>query len=166
MRVSKGLTTAAFLCIVFATAACTQQTTDETQRRGAAALDATHAGADQAVDATKKAGEAAADVTKNAVEHAAGEAKDTTGEVARKSEDLASAAGEAIADSWITTKVKAKFADEIVLRGSDIAVVTTDQVVTLRGTVPSAAASARAAEIARGTERVARVVNRLVVKRM
>jgi hyperosmotically inducible protein len=70
----------------------------------------------------------------------------------------------AVTDGWITTKLKAKFADETMLKGSDINVDTTDHVVTLSGAVPSATAKSRAVEIADGTEGVKRVVNRLVVK--
>jgi len=65
---------------------------------------------------------------------------------------------------WITTKVKTKFVDETVLKGSDIDVDTDNHVVTLKGTVASTAARARAAAIASGTEGVTRVVNQLVVK--
>ena len=60
--------------------------------------------------------------------------------------------------------MKAKYADEIVLKGSDINVETTDHVVTLKGIVPSSAAKARAAEIARGTDGVTRVVTELAVQ--
>jgi len=44
-----------------------------------------------------------------------------------------------------------------------INVDTKDRVVTLKGTVRSSAAKARAAEIARSTEGVTKVVNQLVV---
>lgn len=88
------------------------------------------------------------------------------GAVAEKGKEAAVATAAAATDGWITTKLKAKFADESALEGSDINVDTSDHVVRLRGTVPSRAAKARAALIARGTENVARVVNQLVVKRM
>jgi hyperosmotically inducible protein len=84
--------------------------------------------------------------------------------VAEKTKEVAVATGAAVSDGWITTKVKAKFADETVLKGNDINVDTTDHVVTLSGSVPSATAKARAVEIADGTEGVKRVVNQLVVK--
>jgi hyperosmotically inducible protein len=51
-----------------------------------------------------------------------------------------------------------------VLKGSSINVDTKDHVVTLKGTMGSDAAKARAVEIARNTEGVVRVVNQLVVK--
>ena len=69
-----------------------------------------------------------------------------------------------ITDAWITTRLKAKFVDEPLLKDSDINVDTNDHVVTLKGTVMSSAGKARAAEIATGNEGVKRVVNQLVVK--
>ena len=51
------------------------------------------------------------------------------------------------------------------LKESDIHGETNDHVVTLKGTVTSSAAKARAAAIAGGTEGVTGVVNQLVVKR-
>jgi hyperosmotically inducible protein len=109
--------------------------------------------AGKAIEATERAGEKAAGATR--------EAAQKTGE---KTKEIASATGEAITDGWITTKVKTKFFDETMLKGSDIDVVTSDRVVTLTGTVASSAAKARAAAIASGTEGVTRVVNRLGVK--
>jgi hyperosmotically inducible protein len=84
--------------------------------------------------------------------------------VAEKTKEVAVATGAAMSDGWITTKVKAKFADETVLKGSDINVDTSDHVVTLSGAVPSATAKARAVEIAGGTEGVKRVLNQLIVR--
>ncbi len=72
--------------------------------------------------------------------------------------------GEAITDAWITTKVKWFFVGEDALEGSDINVDTKDKVVTLKGTVRSAAGRSRAVELATNTDGVRRVVNELVVK--
>jgi osmotically-inducible protein OsmY len=71
--------------------------------------------------------------------------------------------GEVITDAWITAKVSAKFVDEVRLNGSSINVDTDKRVVTLRGTVASAAAKSLAEAIASGTEGVTRVVNQLSV---
>lgn len=57
-------------------------------------------------------------------------AMDATEQAGEKTKEVASAAGEAITDGWITTKVKAKFFDETLLQGSDIHVDTNDRVVT------------------------------------
>jgi hypothetical protein len=160
----KYLMTAALVGVVFAAPACTKKAVDETKRDAGTAVDATKAGADKAIDATKKAGEATADATKDVAQRTADKTKEVAGEIAEKSKEVAATTGAVVTDGWITTKVKAKFADETVLEGSDINVDTDDHVVTLKGTVPSGLAKARAEAIARGTEHVTRVVNQLVVK--
>lgn len=117
-----------------------------------------------AIDATERAGEKIADVTKEAAQKTGEKTKEIAGTAAKKTKEVASATSEATTDGWITTKVKTKFFDETLLKGSDINVDTNDHVVTLKGTVASSAAKARAAAIAGGTEGVTRVVNQLVVK--
>ena len=72
--------------------------------------------------------------------------------------------GETISDAWITTKVKWFFIGEDPLDGSDINVDTKDRVVTLKGTVRSAAGRDRAVELATNADGVRRVVNELVIK--
>jgi osmotically-inducible protein OsmY len=70
-----------------------------------------------------------------------------------------------VVDPWITTKVKTKILADDLLDKSEINVDTTnDGVVTLKGTVPSVAAETRAMELARTTEGVRTVVDRLEVK--
>ena len=150
--------------VVLAGSACSDRAVADTKRDAGAALDTTRTAADKTLDATKKAGDEAADFTKDLAQKTADETRAVASEVSEKSGAIATATGAEVTDSWIRTKVKAKFADEIVLKGSDIRVETTDHVVTLRGTVPSGVAKARAAEIARGTERVTRVVTELAVK--
>jgi osmotically-inducible protein OsmY len=92
---------------------------------------------DKTVDATKKAGE--------------------------KTKDAAVATGEAITDTWILTKVKADFVGEDALKGSDINVDVKNHVVTLKGTVASAAGRTRAVEIAKTTKGVTRVIDNLTI---
>jgi osmotically-inducible protein OsmY len=120
---------------------------------------------------TPKAEDQAKEVTEEVKDKAreiAEETKDKTKEIAEevvdKSKQVLSATGEAISDGWITTKIKAKFADEKLLKDSKIDVDTNDRVVKLKGTVTSAEAKDRAAAIAGGTEGVGRVVNLLVAK--
>jgi hyperosmotically inducible protein len=89
-------------------------------------------------------------------------AGDRTGErTERNGERAERATGEArqeISDTWITTKVKANFWGEQVLRGSDISVDTDDNgVVTLTGKVPNERAKDRARDIARGVDGVRKV---------
>src|SRR5688572_20940716 len=99
------------------------------------------------------------DKTKDLAEKAADKTKEVAEDVADKSKEIVSATGEAITDGWITTKVKAKFADEKLLKDSNITVDTDAHVVTLKGTVVSEAAKSRAATIVSGTEGVMGVVN-------
>lgn len=120
--------------------------------------------AGRAVDAAAHAGEKGVEATKGAVQTTGEKTKELAGATAKKTKEVASATGEAITDSWITTKVKTKFFDETLLKDSDINVETNDHVVTLKGTVTSSAAKARAEAIAGGTEGVTRVVSQLVVK--
>jgi osmotically-inducible protein OsmY len=68
-----------------------------------------------------------------------------------------------ITDEWITTRVNARFVDEDLLKGSDISVDTSKHVVTLKGTVVGRAGRTRATTVARNTEGVHRVVNRLTI---
>jgi osmotically-inducible protein OsmY len=72
--------------------------------------------------------------------------------------------GEAITDAWITAKVKWFYVGEDSIKGSDITVDTSNHVVTLKGTVTTAAGKARAIELAKETDGVSRVDDHLVVK--
>ena len=66
-------------------------------------------------------------------------------------------------DPGITSSVKSKFAADDVVKANDINVDTSDHVVTLSGQVDSAAAKARAVQIASNTNGVRDVVDRLTV---
>ena len=66
-------------------------------------------------------------------------------------------------DAWLVMKVHSEMVDEGVLNGSNIDVDVKDGVVTLQGTVPSAAARARALEVARKNDGVKDVVDQLRV---
>lgn len=118
----------------------------------------------KAVDATKRAAEKTADVTTDAAKKTGEKTKEVAATTGKKMKQAVSATGEVMSDSWITTKIKTKFFDETLLKDSEINVVTTDRVVTLKGTVATAEAVARAASIAGGTEGVTRVENHLTVK--
>jgi hyperosmotically inducible periplasmic protein len=75
----------------------------------------------------------------------------------------ASQAGQVIADSAITTKIKAQLAADDILSGSDINVTTENGVVTLSGTVKDKSLRERAGRIASGTDGVKRVTNDIEV---
>ena len=73
--------------------------------------------------------------------------------------------GDAITDAWITTKVKWFLAkDEGLSSVTTIDVDTKDHVVTLKGSVKSAADKARAVELANKADGVSKVVDQLVIK--
>jgi hyperosmotically inducible periplasmic protein len=82
---------------------------------------------------------------------------------ADKTKEGLSKTGEVITDGWITTRVHSKFVGEDSLKGSDITVDTNDHVVTLKGTVMSAAGRARAVEQAKEVEGVHRVIDQLTI---
>lgn len=114
---------------------------------------------DKAGDKTKSA----AGKTKDATVKAGEKTKDAAVKVGEKTKDVVATTGENITDAWITTKLKADFVNEDTLKDSEINVDTNNHVVTLKGTVASAAGKARAAEIAKGTKGVNRVVNTLTI---
>jgi hyperosmotically inducible periplasmic protein len=71
--------------------------------------------------------------------------------------------GEKITDAWITTKVKWFFVGEDTLEGSNINADTTNGVVTLKGTVKTAAGKKRAVALAQGVDGVKRVVDQMTI---
>jgi osmotically-inducible protein OsmY len=100
-----------------------------------------------------------ADKTKEGAE----KTKEGAVKVGEKTKEGLSKTGEVITDAWITTRVKSKFVGEDLLKDSDINVDTSNHVVTLRGTVMSAAGKARAETEAREVEGVHSVVNNLTI---
>jgi len=83
--------------------------------------------------------------------------------VGSKTKDGVSKTGEVMTDGWITTRVNSRFVNEDLLKGSDINVDTDQHVVTLKGTVVTAAGRSRAGVVAKGTEGVRRVINHLTI---
>lgn len=72
--------------------------------------------------------------------------------------------GERLDDATITTKIQAKFFLDRDVKGGSVEVSTRDGVVLLEGTVPSAAGRDRALAIARETDGVLQVVDRVRVE--
>ena len=103
--------------------------------------------------------------TKKVVKKAGHETKEGAEAVGEKTKDGLSKTGEVITDGWITTHVKAKFVGEDLLKNSDIDVDTKDHVVTLTGTVPSAADKTHAVDVARSTDGVNSVVDNLKIQK-
>jgi len=116
--------------------------------------------ADKAAAKTKEGLNKAVDATVKGAE----KAKEGVGKAAEKTGEALGTAGEKLSDAAVTTKVKGNFAKDVVLKDADIAVDTSDHIVTLRGTVVSASAKMKAEEVAKGTDGVTRVVNEIVVR--
>ena len=105
----------------------------------------------------------AVEKTKDGAEKVGEKTKDGAVKVYDKTKEGLSKTGEVITDGWITSRVHSKFVGEDLLKDSDINVDTNDNVVTLRGTVMSPAAKARAVAEAKEVEGVHRVVDHLTV---
>jgi hyperosmotically inducible protein len=82
---------------------------------------------------------------------------------ADRTKDGLSKTGEVITDGWITSRIHQRFVGESLLKHSDISVDTDKHVVTLTGTVVSAAGRRKATSIAQRTEGVHSVVNHLTI---
>ena len=105
----------------------------------------------------------AAEKTKDGAVKVGEKTKDGAEKVGEKTKEGLSKTGEVITDAWITSRVHSKFVGEDLLKDSDINVDTNEHVVTLRGTVMSAAAKARAISEAKEVEGVRSVVDHLTV---
>lgn len=90
----------------------------------------------------------------------------TTGvddELQREAGEAADRTGDAVSNAALTTKVKTKFLADNDVSGLKIDVDSNNGVVTLTGTVPTAAEKALALKIAKETDGVKSVVDRLTV---
>ncbi|HEY6510308.1 MAG TPA: BON domain-containing protein [Vicinamibacterales bacterium] len=170
MNILTSLSLATLVVVSVAGAACTQEAADTATNEVGVVVDDTQEAANTAtnevgvvVDDTQDAAEKTADASKNIAEKTVDKTKEIASATARTATAAVSATGEAVTDGWITTRIHSKFVDESLLKGSDIDVDTQDHVVTLKGTVTSDAAKGRAVAVARSTEGVNQVVNRLVV---
>jgi hyperosmotically inducible periplasmic protein len=120
--------------------------------------------AGRAAENTKaEAKETKAEVKKDTKE-AAGKAKESSKDAAQKTKDAGIKAKDATADASITSAVKSKLLADTKVGGLKIDVDTKDNVVTLTGTVNSAAEKAEAIRLAKSTTGVKSVVDKLVVK--
>lgn len=119
-------------------------------------LDAAKDKADVKADQAKDKADAKLDSAKDKADAKADSAQAKAGRAADN-------AGEATADAALTAKVKTKFLADTSISGLKIDVDTKNNVVTLSGTVPTAAERARAVAVAKGTDGVKSVVNNLKV---
>lgn len=159
----------------------TKGTTGKFEEKTKAGAEKTKAGVEKGVDKTKEGADKAwektkegagktkegagvvADKTKEGAGTVANKTKEGAAVVADKTKEGVSKTGEAITDGWITTRVKSKFVGEDLLKDSDINVDTNNHVVTLTGTVMSAAGRARAVAEAKEVEGVHQVIDRLTI---
>ena len=96
----------------------------------------------------------ASDSNKSGTSSSGGTSGSTTSEIKQESKD-----------SWLTTKVKSALAADVGLKTlTGINVDTTGSVVTLKGSVDTAANKSRAEQVARGVEGVSSVKNELSVQ--
>jgi hyperosmotically inducible protein len=90
-------------------------------------------------------------------------AREVGAEVGDRAAAAASQARETLEDGALTAKIKSKMALDDTIKASGINVDTTDQVVTLTGGVDNEAQRQRAVQLARETNGVRNVVDRLTV---
>jgi hyperosmotically inducible periplasmic protein len=105
-----------------------------------------------------------AEKTKNTAEKAGEKTKEGSEKVWDKTKEGAGKVADESSDAYILSRVKSRFVGVDALKGSDINVDVDKHVVTLKGSVPSEAARARAIDIAKRTEGVHDVVDHLTVK--
>jgi osmotically-inducible protein OsmY len=129
---------------------------------------------DEARDAKGTAGRAAAKTKAEAKEtkveikddtkETAAKVKDASKTAAQKTKDAATKTKDVTADASITSAVKTKLLADPKVGGLKIDVDTKDNVVTLTGTVKSAAEKAEAIRLATNTTGVKKVVDKLVIQ--
>ena|SRR5436190_4677433 len=134
------------------------------------AKDATKGTTGKAVDATKhgaeKTGEAVkhgAEKTGDAVKHGAEKTGDAAKKAGHETKDAAVKGEDVTADAATTAAVKTKLLGDTKVGGMKIDVDTKDNVVTLTGTVNSAAEKTEALRLAKNTTGVKRVIDKLTI---
>ena len=103
------------------------------------------------------------DKVQGEAKEAARDADDKTDAAQRKAGDKADDAGDAVGDAALTSKVKTKFLADDDISGLKIDVDSNNGVVTLTGTVTTAAEKALALKTAKATDGVKSVVDHLKV---
>ena len=92
-------------------------------------------------------------------------ARERGAELGEKAAAAAARVGETLEEAGVTTKIKAKMALDETVRARSIDVTTNGSTVTVHGTVRSVAEHDRAIALARETNGVTQVVDRLLVAR-
>jgi hyperosmotically inducible periplasmic protein len=153
----------------------TGEVTSQTERQRAVARAKEVDGVSRVVDhlslvpaAKGTSGTHAADKADKAADKAdakADHAKDKSDKVAEKAQDRTDRVGNEISDAWITTKLQSKYYLDSDVRGLDIDVTTNGGVVTLTGKVSSAAERSKALSLAKATDGVKQVIDKLTLGR-
>ena len=137
---------------------------EKTKAVAATAADKTKEVAQAAVDKTKAVASSVAQKTEGATAVAADKTKDATAEAADKTKDATSKTRAALADTAITTKVKAGLVKEPDLESLGIHVETEKGVVMLSGFVNSKSEADKAIKVAKGVDGVTNVKSAIQVK--
>jgi osmotically-inducible protein OsmY len=139
---------------------------DTARKAGDKTADAARTAGEKTGDAVEKSGDAvetAAHKTGSALEKAAEATKDAVVTSARKTKDAVSDAPAKVDETWITSKIAAKINADDALENVDVDVKVDRNVVTITGPVPSTALRDRVLRIARETDGVSRVVDRMTI---
>jgi len=104
------------------------------------------------------------DTVATAGQTAADAAKRAGNELGQKAGEAAKTAQEAMSDGTLTAKIKAKMALDDSVKALDLDIDTVDGVVTLTGKVKTRAERERAVALARETNGVRQVVDRLTLQ--
>jgi len=86
-------------------------------------------------------------------------------DISQKTAEAAKTAQEALSDGALTAKIKAKMALDDTVKALDLNIDTADGVVTVTGKVRSSAERERALALARETNGVRQVVDRITIER-
>jgi osmotically-inducible protein OsmY len=137
---------------------------DKTRNAAAVAADKTRNAAANVVEKTKEVASTAAEKTRNAAAVVAGKTERATDNVQDNGAVAVNKTGVVVADSVITTKVKADIFKEPELKSMAIHVETEKGVVMLSGFVDSKADADKAVRLAKGVEGVTTVKSAIKVK--
>jgi len=141
---------------------------EKTKEVASTAAHKTENAMDRAGDKTRETASTAARKTDNAMDRAGDRTRDTAATVAdktdRTTDHVADKTERVASDSAITTKVKASMFKEPDLKALSIHVETEHGVVMLSGFVDSKAEAAKAVEVAKGIDGVAKVKSAIKVK--
>jgi osmotically-inducible protein OsmY len=112
----------------------------------------------------KDVGKVAVEKAGAAIEKAAVATKDAVVTASKKTKEAVGKGGEKTDETWLTTKIAGKINADEALEDVDVDVKVKKNVVTITGDVPSVELRDRVLRIARETEGVADVIDRMTVR--